>query len=137
MDILAFSNISTQITKEISVKCGLNISQTRLLLFFEKNNNASFTMGNLAALLKISLSTLSRQLQQKRTQELVQITRSERDSSKTIMLNNKGLAKAAELRATLVQIENVFCSLLSPKETSSFNKELTFIAKNASKIRFI
>lgn len=33
MDVLFFSTIADQIKKEINHKCGLNISQTRILLF--------------------------------------------------------------------------------------------------------
>lgn len=76
MDILSFSTIADQIKREVNHKCGLNISQTRILLFFDKNNNKALTMGNLANELNISLSTLSRQLQQKKTQNFIKVNKS-------------------------------------------------------------
>ncbi len=48
MDILSFNIISDFIKKEINEQCGLNLSQTRLLLFFDGNQNQPLTMGNLA-----------------------------------------------------------------------------------------
>ena len=39
MDVLFFSTIADQVKKEINHKCGLNISQTRILLFFDENKN--------------------------------------------------------------------------------------------------
>lgn len=86
MDVLFFSTIADQIKKEINHKCGLNISQTRILLFFDETNNKPLAMGKLADALDISLSTLSRQLQQKKTQSLIKVIRSEKDSSKIINL---------------------------------------------------
>ena len=62
MDVLFFSTIADQIKKEINHKCGLNISQTRILLYFDETHNQALAMGKLAEALNISLSTLSRQL---------------------------------------------------------------------------
>ena len=71
MDVLFFSTVADQIKKEINHKCGLNISQTRILLFFDDTNNKALAMGKLATALNISLSTLSRQLQQKNTMIII------------------------------------------------------------------
>ena len=48
------------------IKNGLNLSQTRLLLSFDRHQNETLTMGELAQALSISLSTLSRQIKQKK-----------------------------------------------------------------------
>ena len=48
MDVLFFSTIAEQIKKEINYECGLNISQTRILLFFDETNNEPLAMGKLA-----------------------------------------------------------------------------------------
>ncbi|MCT7697475.1 MAG: MarR family transcriptional regulator [Lactobacillus crispatus] len=106
MDVLFFSTIADQVKKEINHKCGLNISQTRILLFFDENKNQALAMGKLAEALNISLSTLSRQLQQKKTMSFINITRSEKDSSKIVNLSEAGVTKAKELKKTLTKIEN-------------------------------
>ncbi|WEV39427.1 MarR family winged helix-turn-helix transcriptional regulator [Lactobacillus sp. ESL0680] len=121
MDILSFSTIAAQIKNEISRTCGLNLSQTRILLYFDKNGNQPLKMGSLANKLNISLSTLSRQLQQKKTLTLVKIIRSESDSSKSVVLNDAGVRKADELKATLKQIEQMLFEDLSQGEISQLN----------------
>ena len=55
MDVLFFSTIADQIKKEINHKCGLNISQTRILLYFDETHNQALAMGKLAEALNISL----------------------------------------------------------------------------------
>ena len=45
MDVLFFSTIADQVKKEINHKCGLNISQTRILLFFDENKNQALSTG--------------------------------------------------------------------------------------------
>ncbi|MDF7668347.1 MarR family winged helix-turn-helix transcriptional regulator [Lactobacillus sp. ESL0703] len=121
MDILSFSTIAAQIKNEISRTCGLNLSQTRILLYFDKNGNQPLKMGSLANKLNISLSTLSRQLQQKKTLTLVKIIRSESDSSKSVVLNDAGVRKSDELKATLKQIEQMLFEDLSQGEISQLN----------------
>lgn len=128
MDVLFFSTIADQIKKEINHKCGLNISQTRILLFFDSTNNEALAMGKLAAALNISLSTLSRQLQQKKTKDLVIINRSEKDSSKIVCLSNNGIKKAKELKHTLNQIEHLLFIYFDTDTTSLFIKQLNKIA---------
>ncbi|RHW52974.1 MarR family transcriptional regulator [Lactobacillus bombicola] len=125
MDILSFDLISETIKKEIKHKCGLNLSQTRLLLYFAHNDNKEQKMGDLAKKLKISLSTLSRQLQQKNTLSLITITRSESDSSKTVHLNEHGIKKIAELRSTVKNIEEFFLTGFSENEIDTFNQVFT------------
>lgn len=133
MDILSFSTIAESIKKTISKKCGLNLSQTRILLYFGKNNNTALKMGDLADKLKISLSTLSRQLQQKKTLELVIITRSENDSSKTVVLNEKGIAKIKELKSSLKEIEANLFAGFSDKDISVFNSMFNKLVKKVEK----
>lgn len=134
MDILSFSTIADQIKREVNHKCGLNISQTRILLFFDKNNNKALTMGNLANELNISLSTLSRQLQQKKTQNFIKVNKSKKDSSKSVKLNNRGLKKASELKTALKQIETILFSFLDEEEFNNFTKQLSTVAKSSNEI---
>lgn len=105
MNVLIFNSVSENIKRVINKKCGLNLSQTRLLLFFDHHQNETLTMGELAQELSISLSTLSRQIKQKKTASLIKVERSKKDSSKSLNLNNEGLAKAQELKKVLSQIE--------------------------------
>lgn len=79
-------------------------------------------MGDLADALKISLSTLSRQLQQQKTLSLVTITRSESDSSKTVVLNEQGIKKISELKNALDRIEKSLFNGFSEQEIKSFTK---------------
>ncbi|CCI85561.1 MarR family winged helix-turn-helix transcriptional regulator [Lactobacillus pasteurii] len=129
MDVLSFSAISEYIKKEINHKCGLNLSQTRLLLFFYHSNNQPLAMGELANELHISLSTLSRQLQQKKTQEYISITRLLNDSSKNVNLNSAGLKKAQELEQELSEIEQGLLAQLDEDHTKIFASELEKLSK--------
>lgn len=111
IDILLFNTISDQLKKTIFKKCGLNLSQTRLLLFFSNTDNQPKNMGELADCLHISLSTLSRQINQKKTLEFISVKRSTTDSSKILMLNSEGIEKASELKEELKAItQNLFSS---------------------------
>ena len=134
MDVLFFSTIADQIKKEINHKCGLNISQTRILLFFDDTNNKALAMGKLAKALNISLSTLSRQLQQKKTKSLIEITRSEKDSSKIVKLSSEGIKKAEELKNTLSKIESLLFIYLDSDASSLFVKQLYEIAQVSSSL---
>jgi DNA-binding MarR family transcriptional regulator len=134
MDVLFFSTIADQIKKEINHKCGLNISQTRILLFFDDTNNKALAMGKLATALNISLSTLSRQLQQKKTKSLIEITRSEKDSSKIVKLSSEGIKKAEELKNTLSKIESLLFTSLDSDTSSLFVKQLYEIAQVSSSL---
>ncbi|MBD5430912.1 MarR family winged helix-turn-helix transcriptional regulator [Lactobacillus agrestimuris] len=131
MDILSFSVIAEYIKKEINHKCGLNISQTRILLFFDKTKNEPLTMGKLAEGLDISLSTLSRQVQQQKTQSLISVLKSEKDSSKIVALNSNGLKKAKELKVTLSEIQNSLFSSLKGDTTQNFVDILNSLAKQS------
>lgn len=86
-------------------------------------------MGDLAERLKISLSTLSRQLQQKKTLSFVEITRSESDSSKIVALNKTGIKKIDELEKTLGDLEKAFLSGLSDQEVKVFNQVFDKLVK--------
>ena len=134
MDVLFFSTIADQIKKEINHKCSLNISQTRILLFFDDTNNKALAMGKLATALNISLSTLSRQLQQKKTKSLIEITRSEKDSSKIVKLSLEGIKKAEELKNTLSKIESLLFTSLDSDTSSLFVKQLYEIAQVSSSL---
>ena len=134
MDVLFFSTVADQIKKEINHKCGLNISQTRILLFFDDTNNKALAMGKLAKALNISLSTLSRQLQQKKTKSLIEITRSEKDSSKIVKLSLEGIKKAEELKNTLSKIESLLFISLDSDTSSLFVKQLYEIAQASSSL---
>ncbi|WP_276804302.1 MarR family winged helix-turn-helix transcriptional regulator [Lactobacillus hominis] len=133
LDVLIFNIIGDEIKRLINQKCGLNQSQTRLLLFFDANNNEILTMGDLANKLDISLSTLSRQINQKRTLELVNVTRSKTDSSKLLSLNSDGIKKVAELKKELDQISSDLLKTLNNEEKSVFSSQLMTIATNLSK----
>lgn len=132
MDVLFFSTIADRIKREINHKCGLNISQTRILLFFDQTNNEALAMGKLAEALDISLSTLSRQLQQKKTQSFIEITRSEKDSSKIVKLSAAGIKKSRELKRTLNKIENSLFLYFDGDATTLFIKQLAQIAHSPS-----
>ena len=134
MDVLFFSTVADQIKKEINHKCDLNISQTRILLFFDDTNNKALAMGKLAKALNISLSTLSRQLQQKKTKSLIEITRSEKDSSKIVKLSLEGIKKAEELKNTLSKIESLLFISLDSDASSLFVKQLYEIAQVSSSL---
>lgn len=131
MDVLSFSTIAEQIKKEINHKCGLNLSQTRILLFFEKNKNKPLAMGNLAKDLNISLSTLSRQLQQKKTQAFIDVIRSNGNSSKSVCLNKMGLAKVKELEGVLLKIEEELFAALDEDDAELFRKELAILTESS------
>lgn len=131
MDILSFSTIAGNVKKEINKRCGLNLSQTRILLYFDQNNNMALKMGDLAVNLQISLSTLSRQLQQKKTLSFVTITRSENDSSKTVVLNENGLQKIIELKQALTQIEKAMFKDFSDQDVAVFTKIFNSLVEQA------
>ncbi|TSO26292.1 MarR family winged helix-turn-helix transcriptional regulator [Lactobacillus sp. LL6] len=132
MDVLSFSTISDFINKEVNNQCGLNVSQMRILLFFDKNNNEKITMGKMAHQMDISLSTLSRQLQQNKTRKLVEVTRSEKDTSKHIHLNLEGLEKVNELKKELCLIEQKIFFDLNKQQQSEFSHELESIIESIS-----
>ena len=124
MNILAFNAVSDYIKREILHKCKLNLSQTRILLFFDSTNNRALTMGTLAKSMNISLSTLSRQLQQKSTKDLIVISKSDNSSSKSVNLNQAGLAKVTELKSALKDIEQDILSKIATKDQQQFISDL-------------
>ena len=134
MDVLFFSTIADQIKKEINHKCGLNISHTRILLYFDVTHNHPLAMGKLAEALNISLSTLSRQLQQKKTQNYIKIARSEKDSSKIVSLNDKGIKKVKELKDVLAEIEKSLFVYLDQDASTLFIKQLNEIAQTSASL---
>ncbi|UZN41430.1 MarR family transcriptional regulator [Lactobacillus sp. IBH004] len=133
MDVLSFSTIAGNIKNEINRKCGLNLSQTRILLYFDQNNNTALKMGDLADNLKISLSTLSRQLQQKKTVSFITVKRSEKDSSKIVLLNETGLQKIIQLKQVLNEIEEALLQGLSKQEVATFNRIFSELLQRSEK----
>lgn len=131
MDVLSFNTIADFINKEVNSKCGLNISQMRILLFFDKTQNKEISMGNLAKEMNISLSTLSRQLQQKKTSHLVEIARCKTNTSKHVCLTNEGISKAEELKEALKLIEKTLFASISKQKLPEFTEEIESIAKNS------
>ena len=133
MDVLSFSTIAGNIKNEINRKCGLNLSQTRILLYFDQNNNTALKMGDLADNLNISLSTLSRQLQQKKTVSFITVKRSEKDSSKIVLLNETGLQKIIQLKQVLNEIEESLLQGLSKQEVATFNHIFSELLQRSEK----
>ena len=82
--------------------------------------------------MKLSLSTLSRQIKQKKTAALITVERSKKDSSKSLNLNNDGLAKAQELKKVLKQIEEQIFSTWSDEDIQDFDNKLQVIVNNLS-----
>lgn len=123
-----------KLKKEINHKCGLNISQTRILLYFDETHNQALAMGKLAEALNISLSTLSRQLQQKKTQNYIKIVRSEKDSSKIVSLNDEGIKKVKELKDVLAEIEKSLFVYLDQDASTLFIKQLNEIAQTSASL---
>ena len=111
-----------------------SISQTRILLFFDHNQNQALTMGKLADELHISLSTLSRQLQQKKTRSLIEITRSDKSSSKNVHLNEDGLTKVKELKQALIEIQQEIFSKIDKNKLRSFTDDLELLSKEYSNL---
>lgn len=132
MDVLSFGTISDFINKEVNNRCGLNVSQMRILLFFDKNKNEKVAMGKMAQQMHISLSTLSRQLQQSKTRNLVEITRSKTDTSKHIHLSLAGLRKANELKSELCLIEQKIFFDLNRHQQNEFSQNLELIIESLS-----
>lgn len=130
MNVLAFNTIADHIKKLIYQECGLNLSQTRILLYFNKNSNQSISMGNLAKELNISLSTLSRQLQQKQTKKYIQISRSGNDSSKNIKLSDDGINQLSILKASLTRIQNQLFYPWDQTKITNFTIELNNLVSN-------
>lgn len=130
MDVLSFNTIAEEVKREINHKCGLNLSQTRILLFFDNAGNKSLAMGDLAVKLNISLSTLSRQLQQKKTRSFIKIIRSNSSSSKSVCLNQDGLIKVQQLKKALLEIENKLFTQLEEDKVDTFKEELELLTKS-------
>lgn len=129
MDLLSFSVISDAIKREVNHKCKLNLSQTRILLYFGQTQNACLSMGKLADNLKISLSTLSRQLQQETTKELIEVKPSAVNSAKEVCLSEQGLTKLSELKVVLAELEQQLFTYWDEQELSVFNSQLSMIGK--------
>ena len=124
MDILTFNLVEEKIKKLIYQKCSLNLSQTRLLLYFDSTQNKKISMGSLASALSISLSTLSRQINQKQTLVLVDLERAKYSSTKVLCLNQKGLDKVEQLRGLLNEIELILLDEWGKEEVLHFQNQL-------------
>ena len=124
MDILTFNLVEEKIKKLIYQKCSLNLSQTRLLLYFDSTQTKKISMGSLASALNISLSTLSRQINQKQTLVLVDLERAKYSSTKVVCLNQKGLDKVEQLRDLLNEIELILLDEWGKEEVLHFQNQL-------------
>ena len=80
MNVLIFNSVSENIKRVINKKCGLNLSQTRLLLFFDHHQNETLTMGEL----KKVLAQIEAQIFSSWSEEKIQ----EFDSKLQLIVNN-------------------------------------------------
>lgn len=120
MTIIDLAFISDQIKKEIFHKTKLNMSQVRLICFFINNENRPVAMGELAESLQISPSTLSRQLHQPKTAELLSSEKVADTSSKKVALNERGQQLAKDLRTQLGEMNKRLMVGFNPAEADSF-----------------
>ncbi|MCI1290528.1 MAG: MarR family winged helix-turn-helix transcriptional regulator [Lactobacillus sp.] len=127
MQVLDFANIAGEIRSYIFHKLKLNSSQTRLVYYFLHNDNQAIKMGDLAAGLHISLSTLSRQLSQSKTASLIEVSKVPGNSAKTIKLNQKGLEKAQALEAALNELEEEIFGGWQSQDKDRFTEQLVEI----------
>ena len=134
MDILTFSLLEDKLKKLIKQKCKLNLSQARLLLYFINTNNTKIAMGPLAKKLNISLSTLSRQINQTQTLNLLDLEHSKTNSSKFLCLNKRGVVKADVLTKLLKEIQAQLVKQFGEETLSSFQKQLDTIFIILSKV---
>lgn len=63
---------------------------------------------------------------------MITVERSKKDSSKSLNLNNDGLAKAQELKKVLKQIEEQIFSTWSDEDIQDFDNKLQVIVNNLS-----
>lgn len=82
----------------------LNQSQIRLLQYFSETGNELLAMNDLAHELSISISTLSRQLNQEQTRSYLEFDLTSKDSTKHVHLSANGLIKAEELKKSNYRI---------------------------------
>lgn len=125
MNIIDLAFISDKIKKEIFHKTKLNMSQVRLICFFENNENKPVAMGELAESLQISPSTLSRQLHQPKTASLLSSQKVANSSSKKVALNERGQDLAAELRKQLGEMNKRLTADWPQAEADSFATMVT------------
>lgn len=134
MDILTFSLLEDKLKKLIKQKCDLNLSQARLLLYFTNTNNTKIAMGPLAQELNISLSTLSRQINQTKTLNLLDLEHSKINSSKFLCLNERGQLKARVLIKLLKEIQVQLVNQFGKETLHDFQKQLDTIFNILSKV---
>lgn len=134
MDILTFSLLEDKLKKLIKQKCDLNLSQVRLLLYFTNTNNTKIAMGPLAKELNISLSTLSRQINQAQTINLLDLEPSKINSSKFLCLNEKGRAKAEVLTKLLEEIQLQLLNQFDKETLHQLQKQLNTVFVILSKL---
>ncbi len=130
MNILIFDVLSSHIQKRIRQECGLNLSQTRILLFFAQSDNKPLKMGDLARALNLSLSTLSRQLQQPNTAHLIELKRSKLDSSKKIWLNEAGISSLKSLQKTLAKLDDQLFIHWENQDKVKFKRQLSMLVNS-------
>lgn len=129
MNILIFNDISDKIMEQITSKAKLNLSQIRLLLFFDETQNKLMTMGELAKGLQISLSTLSRQLKQNITLSLLHIDVNTKNSTKLVQLNQSGIEKQTSLKEIIASVNQDIFQYWDESELCFLTTELSLINK--------
>lgn len=129
MNILIFNDISDKIMEQITSKAKLNLSQIRLLLFFDETQNKLMTMGELAKGLQISLSTLSRQLKQNITLSLLHIDVNTKNSTKLVQLNQSGIEKQTSLKEIIASVNQDIFQYWDESELGFLTTELSLINK--------
>ncbi|MCI1329638.1 MAG: MarR family winged helix-turn-helix transcriptional regulator [Lactobacillus sp.] len=85
-------------------------------------------MGDLAAGLNISLSTLSRQLNQAKTATLIEVAKVPGNSAKTIRLNETGWKQALALKKVLADLQERIFGDWVTQDVTRFSEQLVEIS---------
>lgn len=129
MNIFYFTVIGEEVMNYLTKTNDLNMSQIRLLLFFDQTDNQIMSMKELAAGLDISLSTLSRQLKQATTKTYLNVDETTKDSTKLVSLNESGLVKARNLNQSINDLETKLFSFWDQDDLNKLEAELKMILK--------
>ncbi|APT19195.1 hypothetical protein FC62_GL000217 [Amylolactobacillus amylotrophicus DSM 20534] len=132
MNILLFNEIGEKIMKLLMNSTKLNQSQIRLLQYFSETGNELLAMNDLAHELSISISTLSRQLNQEQTRSYLEFDLTSKDSTKHVHLSANGLIKAEELKKAITGLTDKIFAYSAQEEISFLRSELSMIIKKLS-----